>query len=84
MLDLVLSALGELRSPFALYESDIHQTVENQLRKARLPYLHEAKIGPGCRIDYLAGRMWASGKDRCPGTPPVRAWPRWWSLRPEA
>ena len=55
MLDLVLSALGELRSPFALYESDIHQMVEKQLQKARLPYVHEAKIGPGCRIDYLVG-----------------------------
>ena len=55
LLDLVLSALGELRSPFALYESDIHQMVEKQLQKARLPYVHEAKIGPGCRIDYLVG-----------------------------
>lgn len=57
MLDLVLNALGELRSPFALYESDIHQTVEKQLQKAGLPYLHEARIGPGCRIDYLVGNV---------------------------
>lgn len=53
MLEQVLSALGELRSPFALYESDIHQTVEKRLIEAGLPYVHEAKLGPGCRIDYL-------------------------------
>ena len=29
----IIAALRELRSPFALYESDIHQMVEKQLQK---------------------------------------------------
>ena len=55
MLETVLNALLELRSPFALYENDIHLWVENRLREAGLAFAHEARIGPGCRIDYLVG-----------------------------
>ena len=57
MLHTVLSALEELRSPFALYETDIHQMVEKRLTEAGIAFTHEAKIGPGCRIDYLAGNV---------------------------
>ena len=55
MLQAVLNALMELRSPFALYENDIHGFVRDRLSQAGLPYEHEAKIGKGCRIDYLVG-----------------------------
>ncbi len=55
MLQTVLSALEELRSPFLLYETDIHQLVAKQLEKSGLPFQHEARIAPGCRIDYLVG-----------------------------
>ncbi len=51
----VLDALMELRSPFALYEYDIHRYVEGCLREAGLTFEHEARIGIGCRIDYLVG-----------------------------
>lgn len=57
MLQTVLDALLELRSPFALYESDIHKSVENCLRAAGLNCEHEACIGKGCRIDYLVGNV---------------------------
>ena len=53
MLAAVLDALGELRSPFALYETDLHAMVQKRLADAGLSYQHEARIGPGCRIDYL-------------------------------
>ena len=53
MLTAVLDALKELRSPFALYEMDIHQLVAQRLTDAGLPFIHEAKLAPGCRIDYL-------------------------------
>ena len=55
MLFTVLDALKELRSPFALYETDIHQMVAKRLADAGLDFVHEAKLGPGCRIDYLVG-----------------------------
>lgn len=50
----VLDALMELRSPFAMYENDIHQWVAARLNDAGLAYCHEAVIGAGCRIDFLA------------------------------
>ena len=55
MLHTVLDALKELRSPFALYETDLHAMVDRRLTEAGLSFQHEAKIGPGCRIDYLVG-----------------------------
>lgn len=57
MLQTVLDALCELRSPFALYESDLHRAVETCLTRAGLSCLHEARIGNGCRIDYLVGSI---------------------------
>lgn len=57
LLQRVLSALGELRSPFALEENDLHSAVAQRLAEAGLPYRHEASIGPGCRIDYLVGNV---------------------------
>lgn len=57
MLQTVLDALRELRSPFALYENDLHKMVEKRLTDAGLDFQHEAKIGPGCRIDFLSGRI---------------------------
>ena len=57
MLLTVLDALKELRSPFALYENDLHRMVEKRLTDAGIAFIHEAKIGPGCRIDYLAGEI---------------------------
>ncbi|MEG0741045.1 MAG: hypothetical protein RSB91_02040 [Clostridia bacterium] len=55
MLQTIVNALLELRSPFASYENDIHGFVEARLLEAGLPFIHEAKIGSGCRIDYLVG-----------------------------
>ena len=55
MLQSVLDALMELRPPFAPYEADIHALVAEQLARSGLPYTHEAKLGPGCRIDFLVG-----------------------------
>lgn len=55
MLQAVMDALMEMRTPFAMYENDIHQWVAARLTDAGLAYIHEAKIGPGCRIDFLVG-----------------------------
>ena len=55
MLQTVLDALQELRSPFAFSEMDLHAMVRKRLTDAGIAFVHEARIGPGCRIDYLAG-----------------------------
>ena len=57
MLAAVLDALKELRSPFALYETDLHQMVMKRLTDAGMAFVHEANIGPGCRIDYLVEKI---------------------------
>ena len=56
-MEVVFSALKAMRPPFALYEYDIHQMVGDCLREAGIPCTHEAKIGKGCRIDYLADNV---------------------------
>ena len=57
LMNVVLGALQTMRPPFALYEYDIHQMVEDCLRENGFHYIHEARIGPGCRIDYLVGTV---------------------------
>ena len=54
MLDTVYAALRAMRPPFAMYEYDIHQMVSECLAENRLDFTHEAKIGAGCRIDFLS------------------------------
>lgn len=53
----VAAALMELRSPIAMVEMDIHACVGQRLAAAGLPFVHEAKIAKGCRIDYLVGTI---------------------------
>ena len=57
MLQSVLTALGNLRSPFALYEKDLHAGVAGCLEAAGLAYRHEASLGKGCRLDFLVGTV---------------------------
>ena len=51
----VLEALRAMRPPFVLYEADIHAMVGECLAQNGLPFTHEARLGGGCRIDYLVG-----------------------------
>ena len=51
----VAAALMELRSPIAMYETDLHACVGQRLTAAGLPFVHEARIAKGCRIDFLVG-----------------------------
>ncbi len=55
MTDAVLTALREIRLPYALFEMDIHRYVREALDANQIAYVHEARLSRGCRIDYLAG-----------------------------
>lgn len=68
-LDTVLAALRAMRPPFLPYEADIHRMVEERLTEAVFSYSHEAKIGKGCRIDYLVGSVGIEIKKGKPKTP---------------
>lgn len=51
----VLEALRTMRPPFTLYEVDLHRMVGETLSGLGFSCLHEARLAPGCRIDYLVG-----------------------------
>ncbi|MBN1777495.1 MAG: hypothetical protein JW811_05170 [Clostridiales bacterium] len=55
MIEAVLGALREIRIPYVLFEMDIHYHVREALAAGDIAFTHEAKLGKGCRIDYLAG-----------------------------
>ncbi len=50
-------ALSALRVSPAPQERELHRLIAGALEGAGLPFLHEARLGPRCRIDFLAGRV---------------------------
>ncbi len=53
----ITQALVRLRAPFCQGEYDLHALVADALREAGIPFLHEERLGPRCRIDFLAGAV---------------------------
>ena len=53
--DIVIHALLSLRVPPGASEADIHARIAARLEAAGIRCVHEAKIAPRCRIDFLAG-----------------------------
>ena len=50
----VVEALSRLRAPFCPGEYDLHALAAQALLAAGIPFVHEARLGPRCRIDFLA------------------------------
>ncbi|NLB38794.1 MAG: DEAD/DEAH box helicase [Clostridiales bacterium] len=48
-------ALVSIRAPLSLAEVDLHALVAQTLASNGIDCLHEAKVAPRCRIDFLAG-----------------------------
>ena len=53
----ILRALSTLRVPAAPEEYDIHALVAAALERAGIAARHEARLCPGCRIDFLCGHV---------------------------
>ena len=53
----ILRALSTLRVPAAPEEYDIHALVSAALERAGIAARHEARLCPGCRIDFLCGHV---------------------------
>lgn len=51
----VRAALSTLRIPAAPGEYDLHRLIARAFEEARVVALHEAKLGPRCRVDFLVG-----------------------------
>ncbi len=53
----ISQALHRLRPPFCQDEYDLHALVALALRDKNISFLHEERLGPRCRIDFLAGTV---------------------------
>ncbi len=51
----VVAALSSLRVPPGTGELDMHARIADGLAVAGIPFTHEAKLAPRCRIDFLIG-----------------------------
>ena len=56
-MDAVYAALTRLRVPIQRGEYDLHRLVCLALDEAGIPWQHEVKLGPRCRIDLLCGSV---------------------------
>ncbi len=51
----VHAALTELRAPLQQGEYDLHRLVMDALAARDIPFEHEVKLAPRCRIDLMCG-----------------------------
>ena len=51
----VYEALTALRAPLQQGEYDLHRLVMDALERAAIPYAHEVRLAPRCRIDLMCG-----------------------------
>ena len=64
----IVDALSSVRMPAQPEEYDIHAQVAEALGAAGLPYEHEYKLAPRCRIDFRVGRVGIEVKKGRPAT----------------
>ena len=51
----IVEAISALRAPLQQGEYDLHRLVMDALDTASLPWEHEVKLAPRCRIDLMCG-----------------------------
>lgn len=54
-MDALMTALQGLRVPLQQGEYDLHRLVEDALTAAGIPWEHEVRLAPRCRIDLMCG-----------------------------
>ena len=64
----VADALAAVRMPAQPEEYDIHAAVADALSAAGLAFIHEYRLGPRNRIDFLVGRVGIEVKKGRPAT----------------
>jgi hypothetical protein len=53
----IIEAISALRAPLQQGEYDLHRLVMDALDAAALPWEHEVKLAPRCRIDLMCGSV---------------------------
>lgn len=56
-MEALLEALSALRAPLQQGEYDLHRLVMDALDAASLPFEHEVRLAPRCRIDLMCGSV---------------------------
>lgn len=51
----ILAAVSGLRLAPAMEEYALHEAIASALKHRQIPYVHEARLAPRCRIDFLCG-----------------------------
>ncbi len=51
----IIEAISRLRAPLQQGEYDLHRLVMDALDASDLPWEHEVKLAPRCRIDLMCG-----------------------------
>ena len=51
----IIEAISALRAPLQQGEYDLHRLVMDALDAASIPWEHEVKLAPRCRIDLMCG-----------------------------
>ena len=53
----IIDAISALRAPLQQGEYDLHRLVMDALDAASIPWEHEVKLAPRCRIDLMCGSV---------------------------
>lgn len=53
----IIEALRSVRVPAVLSENELHRLIARALAEAGIEAVHEAKLAPRCRIDFLCGSI---------------------------
>ena len=56
-MDKIIDAISALRAPLQQGEYDLHRLVMDALDAAQIPWEHEVKLAPRCRIDLMCGNV---------------------------
>lgn len=57
MMERIVEAISRLRAPLQQGEYDLHRLVMDALDEAAIPWEHEVKLAPRCRIDLMCGSV---------------------------
>lgn len=69
----ILSALSCIRMGAQPEEYEIHAAVEQALQTAGVEYIHECRLAPRCRIDFLCGSVGIEVKKSRPAAAQLKA-----------
>ena len=58
----IIGALAKVRIPAVLTEPMMHQMIQDALAESGIAAIHEAKLAPRCRIDFLIGDIGIEAK----------------------